>query len=87
MITYPIYQATFGGSSDCMCSVLVRVAAKDKRDARRKLVAIQNERGSTICKIVRKSDYLNALVHDDTAITLVRELRATAPNWRATQYG
>jgi hypothetical protein len=87
MITYPVYQATFGGSSDCMCHVRVRVAAKDKRDARRKLLAIQNTRSNTIGKMVRWSDVHKTNVLDDTAIILVRELRTTAPDWRDYQYG
>ena len=77
MKTYPIYEAKFLGSSDCMCAVNVRVAARNKRDAAKKLLAIQNARSNTIGPIGRWSEEYKTNVRDETAISIVKETRST----------
>jgi len=50
--TYPIYEATFSGSSDyCACPV-IRVAARRKRDACRRFRQIEQRRWSPYGRVM-----------------------------------
>jgi len=86
MKTYPIYEAKFLGTSDHMSNTRVRVAAKDKRDAKRKLRTIQNARSNTIGAIGRWSEEHQTDVLDESAISIVKEARATKLDYADYKY-
>lgn len=88
MITYPIYEALFLGSSDCLCPVRVHMAAKDKRDTKRKFLIKQNQRYNTIGTMGHKSGEHGSYVTDDgrAQIKLVHGLRATKLTYEQSHY-
>lgn len=86
MTTYPVYEALFLGSNDCMCHIRVMMAAKDKRDALRKFKTKQNARGNTLGKIGRWDAEYKTNVCDETAVKLIRSIIATTLSWNDHQY-
>lgn len=81
MTTYPVYRATLGGSADFMAHSTMLVAARNKREAKRLLVARQNWRSNTLGKMVRYSPEFRTYVLDDNAIERVTSIRATKLGW------
>ena len=86
MNIYPVYEALFLGSNDCMCHTIVRVAALSKRDGRKKLLAIQNSRSNTLGLIGRWAEEYNSYVGNDNEVTLVKGVRATSLRYTDFKY-
>ena len=93
MKTYPIFEATFGGSDDYMAQPTVRIAAVNITQAVRKFREWdRNERGlcGTVGNLVYRDERFGWIRPSAILAEHIRrntEIRATRPNWFSVGLG